>query len=83
MAVASVSRFGMADKEDQGRHYVKKAEDKLKSWSLVNKKGKYEEAALLYVDAANAFKMAKKSKFAFHDLYARNEFVLYSLSRII
>jgi hypothetical protein len=40
---------------------MKKAEEKLKGWSLFNKKQKYEDAALLYVDAANAFKMAKKS----------------------
>jgi hypothetical protein len=62
MSTAVVIRSGMADKEDQGRHYMKKAEEKLKGWSLFNKKGKYEDAALLFVDAANAFKMAKKSK---------------------
>jgi hypothetical protein len=62
MAVATVTRFKMADnKEEQGRHLMKKAEEKLKGWSLFNKKQKYEDAALLYVDAANAFKMAKKS----------------------
>lgn len=76
MAVASATRFSMADKEDQGRALMKKADEKLKGWSLFNKKQKYEDAALLYVDAANAFKMAKKSKFFILDLYVPFLYVL-------
>jgi alpha-soluble NSF attachment protein len=64
----------MADnKEEQGRHLMKKAEEKLKGWSLFNKKQKYEDAALLYVDAANAFKMAKKNALA-AEAYAKAAF---------
>lgn len=49
----------MGDKGGKGREMLAQAEAKLKGWSFFNKSGKYEEAADLYANAANAFKMDK------------------------
>jgi hypothetical protein len=46
-----------------GREWMKKAQDRLNSFSWFNRKGKYEDAAEMFVKAANIFKMDKKCTF--------------------
>lgn len=43
-----------------GREWMKKAQDRLNSFAWFNRKGKYEDAAEMFVKAANIFKMDKK-----------------------
>jgi hypothetical protein len=47
--------------EDKANEWMAQAEKKLKSFSLFNSSGKYEEAAEMFVKAANLYKLAKKS----------------------
>jgi len=45
--------------DKQGEEWYDKAEKKVKSFSLFNNSGKFEEASEMFVKAANCFKMAK------------------------
>lgn len=47
----------MGDQLARGEEYEKKAEKKLNSWSFLG--SKHEDAADLFVKAANCFKLAK------------------------
>jgi alpha-soluble NSF attachment protein len=48
--------------EKQAIEFATQAEKKLKSFSLFNKRGKYEEAAEIYIKCANSWKRAKNWK---------------------
>lgn len=49
--------------EQKGADLLAQADKKLRSFSLFNATGKYEDASDLYLKAANFFKLAKKCKF--------------------
>jgi len=57
--------IGTGDKQEEAaRQWMVKAEERLKQWSLFNKKAKYEDAAEYFIKAANIYKMSKKSELA-------------------
>ena len=59
----------MAD-DKAGNDWYDKAEKKLKSFSIFNSQGKFEEASELFLKAANSCKMAKNCTLHFV-LYCR------------
>lgn len=46
--------------EEKASEWLDKADKKLRSFSLFNSSAKYEDAADMYLKAANLFKLAKK-----------------------